>query len=462
MKQDISYFFQDEDNGYLGYAQYVVGHRALPSIIDGLKPSHRKIIHAALSTMKDSTESKFLKLVGATLDKSAYAHGDVSLTGGIVTLAQYHTNLLHPLEIIGAGPELRASGHAAPRYLGIKLSKYAKLYRQDENILEHKIDDGQSIEPKYYLPLLPQILANRTSGMGLGFSFGNHVSYNPLDLIDGVLSHITTPKKPLPKLRPYINEFSGIFEYNEAEDRWWAEANWELKGDRIIVTELTPSQSYESFEAALDKAKDAGKILDWENLCEESQLKYEIIGNASDLKKLVENRGIWSHLKLGEYMKRPNLTMLNEDGKVTIFDDVEHVLRYFASFRLGMYDKLKSTKITDFNNRIARLSDLLKFIELYLDGKIKLDRNTPIAATIKVLDKHDLPHNVLDMQIKKLTKEEYDKLAAQKKDLEAQLKRLISTTTLELYQSDLKDLRTSIKSDFPEVNTYKVAPIEIA
>lgn len=450
-KVNITNFFQDEQQGYLGYARYVVEHRALPSIVDGLKPGARKVLHAGLKTLNG--EQKYLKLIGATLEHSLYAHGDSSLMGTITTLAQHYSDNLAPLDIIGAGPELRSYGSASPRYLAIKLSKYAKLYRQDENILNYKVEDNQSIEPEYYLPLIPMALTKRTSGMGLGYSYSSSISYNVLDIIDACIAHLKG-NKTLPTLHPYIKGFTGKYVF-EPNNRVWAEATWTHKGSKILVTELIPSMTYEKYEELLDKAKDNGKILDWDNLSEGENILYEIKGNATDLAKLISSKNHWRWLKLGEYLKRPTLTLLNEFGKVSEFESIEHILKYFTDFRLRRYDELKDVKITDLETRIAKTSEILKFIELYLEGKIKLDKNTPLEKTLTVLDKHKLPHKVLDMQIRKLTKEEYDKLTKHKQELEAELKRVLTTTTIDMYLQDLKELRKDMKSDFPTINTYE-------
>lgn len=447
---NISDFFQDPESGYLGYAKYVVENRAIPSIIDGLKPGARKVLHAALKTLKG--EQKYLKLIGATLEHSLYAHGDSSLQGTITTLAQNHTDNLAPLEIIGAGPELRSYGSASPRYLSIKLSRYANLYKQDENILNHKVEDGQEIEPEYYLPLIPMSLTKRTSGMGLGYSYSSAVSFNPLDLIDYCLSILRETDHPL--LRPYIKGYTGSFQF-EPGNRIWCESKWEHKGSKIIVTELIPTVTFEKYEEILDKAKDQGKIIDWNNLSEGDEIKYEIKGNASDLTKLIKSKGHWRWLKLGEYLKRPTLTLLNEEGKVTEFNSIEHIASYFTKFRLEMYDKLKDVKIENLEDRISKTSEILRFIELYLSGKIKLDKNTPIEKTIKILDKEKLPHKVLDMQIRKLTKEEYEKLLNYKEELIKELERVKTTTTIDMYVEDLTNLKKELKPEFPEINEYR-------
>lgn len=449
-KRSISSFFE-VGGEYFNYALYTVENRALPSIIDGLKPGARKVLHAGLKTLKG--ETKFLNLVGSTLQHSAYHHGDASLVGTILTLSQEYTDNLAPLEIVGSAGSLRARETAAPRYLGIQLSKYAKLYRQDESILPYKMEDGESIEPEYYLPLIPLVLTKRTGGMGIGYKYDQSISYNPLELIDSCLNVLETGKASL--IRPYIKQFAGVYEQNE--DRTWAEARWTHQKDKIIVTELPPSETFESYEDALDSAKAKGLILDWENDSVDDNLKYIIKGNAADLTRMIEKKQHWKALRLGEYLKRPTLTLLDENGRVAIFNTIEEIIEYFTNFRLGLYTKLKSVKIEDLETRISKLSEILLFLELYLDGKIKLDRNTPIDKTKEQLDSYKLPHSVLAIQFNKLSKEEYDKLANQKAELEAELQKVKTTPEKTMYTNDLKALRKDLEGDFPVINEFKIA-----
>ncbi|BBI90591.1 DNA gyrase/topoisomerase IV, subunit A [Tenacibaculum phage PTm1] len=319
--------------------------------------------------------------------------------------------------------------------------------------MEHKYEDGQKIEPKYYLPLIPIALTKRTSGMGLGYKYESSISYCPLSIIDACISHLKKSKK-VSQLLPYIKGYTGNYKFSE-DGRVWASAKYVHKGSKITVTELVPSVTFEKYEEILDKAKANEHILDWENNSKDDNIEYVIKGNTSTFDKLFKSGRIYSLLKLGEYFKRPTLTMLDEFGKVIEFDTVEEILRYFTDFRLRMYDKTKESKITTLQNEIQHKNHIIKFIELYLNGKIKLDKNTPIEKTISVLDKHKLPHFVLDIKIRKLTKEEYNKLKGEVSDLENQLKRVKNTPNLKMYLEDLHNLKKDLKNDFSKINNYE-------
>lgn len=443
-------FFEDK---YLDYAKYVISNRAMPSIIDGLKPGARKIMHAALKVLNEKREDKFIDLVGSTLRASKYDHGDASLIKTIIGMSSEYKDNLHPLRVIGSGGDLRNPAHAAPRYLSIQLSNFAKIFEQDSEILEYNYDGTYKIEPTYYLPLIPLTLTKRTTGIGLGYKFNSSVSYNPHDLIkacEEVIKHGRVKNK---NLTPWINQYSGTYGVDE-EGRITTEATYQLSKDKIKILELTPGETFESYKTHLNSLLESGKILDWTSGKDANKrIFYEVKMNASELTKMKEAKeGSRNHyvkvFKLLETFQKNTLTYLDENRDVLIFDDVIKVIEYFAKFRLKKYGTLKESKIKNIEENIIKTNELKKFIDLFLTDKIKLNPKTPIEVTKKVLDQNKIGHWVLETKISKLTKEEYDKLKADLIELDKKLKYVKNTSIEDMYLNDLKEFKNTIKNDF--------------
>ena len=172
------------ENEYTEYTKYVLATRALPSVVDGFKTGARKVMHAAFTgSLKDKSEHKLLNLTGDTFNKTYYAHGDMSLNGNIIGLGQHFHDNLNPLHINGQSGSLRdPNAVSAPRYLYVKLNKYADLYKVDYELLDFVFDEGEYLEPTHYLPIIPVVLTNRAEGMAPGYKFST-MSYNPIDII---------------------------------------------------------------------------------------------------------------------------------------------------------------------------------------------------------------------------------------------------------------------------------------
>ena len=137
METTITEFLQ---NQYKEYSLYTIEHRSIPSLVDGLKPTARKVLFVANNTWKTGNEKslKVFQLSGAVANQAYYHHGDSSLSGVIINMAQSFKNSLPLLEEDGQFGSLRSPEPGAARYIGTKLSKNFRLLYKDFDLLENK------------------------------------------------------------------------------------------------------------------------------------------------------------------------------------------------------------------------------------------------------------------------------------------------------------------------------------
>ena len=195
---------------YKEYSFYTIENRAIPSVIDGFKPVQRKVIFVCNEIWKNGNEKelKVFQLSGAVANKAYYHHGDKSLSDAIINMAQSFKNSLPLLEEDGQYGSLRSPKPGAPRYIGTKLSKNFRLLYKDFDLITSKEEEGEIIEPEYYLPIIPTVLLNGSSGIAVGFS-SNILNRHPKDLIDSCLTILQG--KAVDKVKPYIKDFTGEF-----------------------------------------------------------------------------------------------------------------------------------------------------------------------------------------------------------------------------------------------------------
>ena len=114
---------------YKEFAMYSIEGRAIPSVIDGFKPTHRKVIHVCNQIWKNGSEKplKVFQLAGKVASDAFYHHGNTSLENAIVTMAQKFKNNSPLLEELGQYGSLRSPQPGAPRYIGTKLNNNFKL-----------------------------------------------------------------------------------------------------------------------------------------------------------------------------------------------------------------------------------------------------------------------------------------------------------------------------------------------
>ena len=153
--------------------------RSIPNITDGFKPSQRKIIYGCLESNLDrpGMEMKVSQISGKISSLTSYHHGEVSLQGAIINMAQNYmgSNNISFLNPIGQFGTRLMSGNdsASSRYIFTNIHPVLKyiIRKEDTCILKHNIEDGIKIEPMAYIPILPVVLLNGITGIGTGFFF---------------------------------------------------------------------------------------------------------------------------------------------------------------------------------------------------------------------------------------------------------------------------------------------------
>ena len=140
--------------------------RKLPHVMDGLVPSRRKTFFGARMNKKMATSAvKVVNFTGEIISKTGYTHGDASLSGTIIKMAQSFIGAKNLPLLIGVGNfgsrRMGGSDHGSPRYVSIKLNKAlssAMFPIQDDFLLRYMFEDGIRVEPEYYVPIMPMAI----------------------------------------------------------------------------------------------------------------------------------------------------------------------------------------------------------------------------------------------------------------------------------------------------------------
>lgn len=247
--------------------------RSLPSVMDGLKPSQRKILYTMFS-MNITTDRRLNSLMGSVLERANYHHGDASVTEAIVAMAQRHIgtnniNLLHPSGMFGTRKNPRtgiASDHGAARYIFSRLEPISRniFNPLDEALLTYNEDDnGSPVEPRHYMPCIPMVLVNGASGIGTGWST-TILKYYPREIVEQVRARLNDWKafcawyehsqlnksavkgeegkdEAWPQtMQPWYDGFTGSYKRVEAQSFDLIGSLARVGADTIRVTELPP------------------------------------------------------------------------------------------------------------------------------------------------------------------------------------------------------------------------------
>ena len=335
-QKTISQFLSNE---YKDFAMYVIEGRAIPSVIDGFKPSQRKIINSCSDIWKNGSEKplKIFQLAGKVAAEQFYHHGNTSLEDAVITMAQKFKNNMPLLDEIGQFGSLRSPNPGAARYIGTKLNKNFRLLYKDFELLTYKEEEGCVIEPHYFLPIIPTVLINGSMGVAVGFS-SNILNRDPLDIINACESILKNKKYSI--IKPQIQGFTGQF-INDPENpkRWIIRGIFNITNTSTVkILELPPSMTYEKYESILDELVKDGVIVSYDDNCKDN-IDYIIKFTRESLSQLSEEKLIKT-LKLEEYSTEL-FTTLDEFGKLKLFDNDSDIIEYFVSFRLKYYIKRK-------------------------------------------------------------------------------------------------------------------------
>ena len=437
------------DQDYAMYGMYTLENRAIPSVIDGFKPTARKIIFIADKVWRTGSEKplKIFQLGGRIASEAHYHHGDASLSGAIIGMAQSFKNSLPLLEEIGQFGSIRSPEAGAPRYISTKLTKNFRLLYKDFELLENQVEEGNVIEPKFFLPIIPTVLLNGSSGIAVGFAT-NILNRNPLDLIDACVKVLDG--KRVGKLLPWLKDYNGPIEQVGTSNQYIMRGQYQITNTTTVtVSELPPSVTFQKYEAHLNSLQDRGIFASYEDNSANG-INYIIKFARATLTNLIEKDKLDQTLKMIE-TETENLTCLDERGKLLIFENIPQIVEYFTNFRLSFYSKRKAFLINKYNEELTYLSNRARFIKLIIDGKLKVN-NVPRKEIILYLEtnKFDQVNGtylyLLNMPIHSLSKETYEALLKEVSEKQAELAEIKKKDPTDMYREDLADLKKNLKT----------------
>ena len=439
--------------------------RSIPNMVDGLKISLRKILYSAFKRRLNS-EIKVAQFSGYVSEHSAYHHGEASLNGAIVNMAQNfvgsnNINLLEPNGQFGT----RLHGgddSASERYIFTLLNPLTRSIfpEADDPVLHYLNDDGTVVEPEYYVPIIPFALMNGISGIGTGFSC-SIPSYQPTQIINYLQNKLKGGNVKETDFVPYYEGFKGTIS-KLADQKYLVKGVYEKIGDdKIRVTELpvgTWTMPYTSFleglmDGVIDKngKRSASQIRDFTSISTEVNVDFTISfprGKLSDLESTEDVNGIngvEKLLKLSTTISTTNMHMFNSECKLHKYESVQEIIDDFYKVRISLYQKRKAYLIEEMERKMVKLSNRAKYIQETLAGTIDLRRKKADVVTKLLQDKQYVMIDgdykyLIKMPMDSVTEENVEQIMKEKADTEHALDVLKKTTVEKMWLKELDHL----------------------
>jgi DNA topoisomerase II len=434
--------------------------RSIPNLMDGQKTSLRKILFSAFKKGL-TTEIKVAQFSGYVSEHSCYHHGEASLNGAIVGMAQNfvgsnNINLLIPSGQFGT--RLRGGDDSASeRYIFTALNKITRIIfpAVDDNVLNYLDDDGTPVEPQFYAPIIPMVLVNGSKGIGTGFST-NIMCYNPMEIIDYLKVKLADKGLVLENdFVPYYEGFQGTIE-KVADKKFVIKGKYEVLGpDKIRVIELPVGYWTEDFKELLEQLIDPGqdkagkKILptvkDYQDMSKDTNVDFTIQFVKGKMDEL-GNPGIEKVLKLSTTCTTTNMHLFDANDKLKKYDTVEAIIDDYFVTRLALYGKRKEFMIKALERELMLLSNKAKYIQANLDGIIDLRKKNKeqinkMLAGYDVIDGDSDYKYLTKMTMDSVTDENVAKLFAEHAEKQLELDTVKATTDRQMWSSELDKLK---------------------
>jgi len=474
--------------------------RSLPHMIDGLKPSQRKILYSCFKrNLRD--EIRVAQLAGYVSEHAAYHHGEASLMSTIIGMAQNfvganNINLLKPVGQFGSRL-LGGSDAASPRYIHTYLEDIvAKIFRkEDACLLKHIDDDGELVEPEYYLPVVPLLALNGSVGIGTGYST-DIPPYKPDDIVCLLRHRLQGSIDTLADrhLDPWWFGFKG--KVVRADDtKWITKGLYEFDDAKktVTITELpvgTWTKNYKEFLDTLceneDKKSKGAKreakkaetgskaskgsraskddvepcgIKGFDDLYNDIDVRFILYFTEDGYDLVKEDLPRFEkRFKLTTSWKTTNMTCFDADFNIVKYKTVGDLMEAFIEKRLPLYEARRLSILETLKRQIEELDAKRRFIQAILDERLILQKKTdeeivaglqacdiPPLTNPSAPDEYDSYEYVMRMRIDRVKKSAVIELDSQIADKQTEIARLEAETASSLWLTDLSEFEEAWK-----------------
>ena len=444
--------------------------RSIPSAIDGLKPGQRKILYTALSS-KLTRDVKVAQFAGDVAKLTEYRHGEQSLCETIVGMAQSYvgSNNIALLSPEGQfGTRLQGGKDAAsPRYIYTKLSGIArKLFHPDDDpLLEYILEDGMTIEPVHYVPLLPLVLVNGCEGIGTGYST-TVLPHDPIAIARILRAKASGSNESEGALKPYHCDFTGDT-LSLGDGKWLFTGKIQyMSGNTYEITELPVGTWTETYKAHLEKMIQEELVRDYKEYHTDTTVRFVVKGTekltrilASGVSGTAADPGapsgtasvsnLLTTFKLTSSKSENNMMLFNSSGKLQKYNTCEEIIDEFYKVRIAFYAKRKTELLKDITDKLDVANNKARFLAEVIEGTLVLAARKRADIEADLVSRNyglsgDSYSYLLNMSLTTLTTEKIVELKAKITQLSDSFDLISGETAESMYIHDLDDILAAL------------------
>lgn len=473
--------------------------RSIPSVLDGFKPGQRKIIYGSFKRNL-KTEIKVAQLGGYVSEHTGYHHGEQSLYQTIVGLAQdfvgsNNINILKPNGSFGTR-NMGGKDASAPRYIYTELMPITrKIFNPaDDPLYTYEEDDGEPVEPTWYLPVIPMVLVNGAEGIGTGWST-SVPQFNPEDIVRNIRKLMNDEE--MDEIHPWYKGWEGQLQRISADKYRLFGKIEKLDATTLAITELPAKTWTSSIKELLllglsGEKSEKGDKQPWIKDMQEQHglgIRFIVTLTEAEMKKS-ETIGLYERFKLISNVSLSNMVLFGPNGKIKKYFTPNEIIQDFYWVRLDYYQRRKDFLAKDLSNQLEKISSQARFIKLIIDKKLNINNRKRIDLIEELqelkfpkfdkkgnpiydikseseitqdeifIEETDSEENntvhkkdsifssydyLLGLPIWSLTKERYEKLLNQRAKKEDELTELLKLSAKDIWNNDLDEFLISFK-----------------
>ena len=339
----------------------------------------------------------------------------------------------------------------------------------DNPILKPQFEDGISIEPKYYVPIIPMILVNGSEGIGTGFST-KIPPFNPIDIINNIKNMINN--KPFEEMIPWWEGFNGsVIKINN--NTYNISGNWKIDNNKIIITELPVGEWTSNYKEFIEKILDdnSSKITKISKLDDKKKtIKKKSISLLSYIDNNTDNTVYFELTFENGYLETTadidkifhltkkytinNMHLFDHNNIIKKYNNIEDILKDYYYIRLDFYKERKIYQLNILEFQLKLLSYKVKFILMIINKEIDINNKKRNDIEI-ILETNEFPKlskslnddkisydYLLSMPIYNLTNEKIEEFKKNQKEKETEYNDLQHKTENSIWLDELNILET--------------------
>lgn len=392
---------------------------SIPSVIDGFTSVQRKVMYAAFKK-NWKKEIKVREFASVVSQLTAYPQDPFSPNGPngplqqtIIGLAQSFvcSNNINYLEPHGNfGSRLQGgSDAAAGSFIYTKLSPLASriFHTVDEALLTYNVDNGKTIEPELYMPIIPTILVNGADNVHIGWR-QSIPKYNPEDIIANIRRRMRgSSKSDMLRMKPWYRGWKGeIQSIDRTRGKYRCIGKIDRKGiNQLEITELPVRVWTQDFENTLEnilKAELPSSVNGFTDLSAHDKVHFVISLDDRSMKRALK-KGLIEQFKLSTINSSTNFVALNSQGQTQVYDTELDILEEFYLVRLSFYEKRKQYLLSELQKDLDKINNQLRFIQMLSEGKLPLVKSkAQLVSELQRLNFKPVPTDVKSTKKRKL------------------------------------------------------------